>query len=73
MDMRRQHFRRKGEMDGPFSWGSVIDFFVWAVILAALFYGFFTFGRWYEQDYKQDKVSPAEIHKEFKSSRIMGH
>jgi magnesium-transporting ATPase (P-type) len=71
-EMRRSHHRRKGETNGPFSWGSMLDFFVWAVILAALFYVCFLGGRWYESA-KKDTVHPASIAKEYKSFRIPGN
>lgn len=72
IDMRRPHNRRKGEIDGPFDWGSVRDFFTWAVILAALFYVCFLGGRWYESAQK-DTVHPASIAKEYKAFRVRGN
>jgi hypothetical protein len=71
-EMRRQHHRRRGEINGPFSWGSVLNFFTWAVILAALFYVCFISGRWYEQAQK-DTVHPASIATEYKDFRVRGH
>ena len=71
-DMRRPHHRRKGEINGPFSWGSVLDFFVWAIILAALFYVCFIGGRWFESAQK-DSVHWATIAKEYKAFRIQPH
>jgi hypothetical protein len=71
-DMRRNKHRRKGEINGPFSWGSVLDFFAWAVILAALFYVCFLGGRFYESA-KKDTVHPSIYAKDLKSFRIGGH
>ena len=72
-DMRRCYHRRKGEINGPFSWGSIIDFFTWAVILAALFYVCFLTGRWYESAQKADTVHPATIANQYKSFRVSSH
>ena len=72
VDMRRNYHRRKGEIDGPFSWGSVLDLFSWAVILLALFYVCFLGGRWYESA-KKDGVHPASIATEYKAFRVRGN
>jgi hypothetical protein len=71
--MRRPYHRRRGEINGPFSWWSVLDFFSWVVILAALFYVCFLGGRWYESANKKDTVHPASIAKEYKDFRVRGH
>jgi hypothetical protein len=72
MNMRRNYHRRKGEINGAFSWGTWINFFVGVVILAALFYICFMGGRWFESNQK-DTVHPASIAQEYKSFRIPGN
>ena len=72
-EMRRPKTRRRGEENGPFSWWSVLDFFTWAVILAALFYVCFLGGRYFESHKAKDTIHPASIAKEYKAYRIPGN
>jgi hypothetical protein len=73
IDCRSPKYRRKGECDGRFSWGVVVDAFVLIIISLAIFaVGFWT-GTHYAKVSIQDIVNPATIFSQYKSSRVHGH
>ena len=71
-NMRKPKERRRGERNGSFSWGHIIDTFVIVCIALAMAYTGFMLGRHYESVNKAP-VNQAIIWKEFKASRVAGH
>ncbi len=73
IEMRKPWFRRKGERDGLVDWGAVLSRTTEWVIIAALVYTAFMFGRHFTEVYNRDTVDPAAIWNEYKSARVQGH
>ncbi len=72
IDMRKPKERRRGEIHGPFSWGTVLNAFVMILIFMALGYISFGFGRHYESVKDHNVFDPA-TYKEYKTFRIQGN
>ena len=65
-EMRRPHARRKGELNGPFSWWAVFDAFVILLIALAMTYIGFMLGRWYCEASHDTPVSQTSIARSIK-------
>ncbi len=73
IDMRKPKERRRGEIHGPFCWGTVLNAFVMIVITLAIGYTCFMIGRHYETVMQKQTVDQTAIYKEYKAYRVGSH
>jgi hypothetical protein len=75
IEKRRPKFRRRGEKDGKFHWGTILNIFVMLSVVAAISYVSFGLGRHYETLEREKKaaVDQSTLYKEYKSYRVGSH
>ncbi len=75
IDMRKPFYRRKGEQNGKFHWGTILNIFVMLSVVAAISYVSFGLGRHFETLEREKKaaVDQSTLYKEYKSYRVGSH